>query len=240
MASTAGRLTNAHVAGQICEICGDPSSSKILEKLKTRRGRKRRLDEFQEDETDRAERLGGWIQCATCCSSSHWVSSRWDPEEWRWLQSDEGFGQGCLPVATRHMFTKMDAELPADERIVKNGILPIRIGIRLAKCVHCDPRSKKAALTCTCCVCDKVKLENPVQEGEEKAFLFRCTSCKRAAHYEHSECRLAASYLTLTHFDQFKFLSLETMRAVWQKQAGFRGETSSAQTVGVIRVRLKS
>lgn len=124
------------------------------------------------------------MECAKCCSSFHWVS-------WLWLYAGTQLNvtvvQGCLPGATRQAFVKQDAQLPIDEQILEGGILPVRRRIRLPNCVYCDPESKTGALTATCFCCNKAKSDAVAQEGGEPSLLFRCTACKRAAHYEHSE-----------------------------------------------------
>ena len=47
---------------KFCEKCHGKPSNVQLAAWKKRKGKKKRIDEFEEDEEDRFERLGGWIQ----------------------------------------------------------------------------------------------------------------------------------------------------------------------------------
>jgi chromodomain-helicase-DNA-binding protein 4 len=55
-----------------CEKCGRVPAHLQLLKLSKRKGRKRKLEEFEDDEEDVATALGGWVRCLHCSVSAHW------------------------------------------------------------------------------------------------------------------------------------------------------------------------
>jgi hypothetical protein len=63
---------------QLCDKCFRPSAKELGKARKKRgRGKRRKVQEFEEESGDEAERLMGWIECEKCTVAFHWVSLPW-------------------------------------------------------------------------------------------------------------------------------------------------------------------
>lgn len=119
-------LLNVH--REKCLKCNDISAQRLqdLARLTKRKGRQRRLDEFEEDDESRVERLGGWTECTRCSAAYHY---------------------GCLGMNKRNEILAQDRKRGPAERLLRAGKLEVEKQMDI-QCMHCD-----ADLTKNCSVC---------------------------------------------------------------------------------------
>lgn len=68
------QTTADNALSQLCDKCFRPSAKELGKARKKKgRGRKRKMEEFEEGSGDEAERLMGWIECEKCTVAFHWV-----------------------------------------------------------------------------------------------------------------------------------------------------------------------
>ncbi|KAF5352561.1 hypothetical protein D9756_006063 [Leucocoprinus leucothites] len=192
---------------RVCEKChGEPSNNQLLA-WKKKKGKKKKAnsDEDIEDEEERLERLGGWVQCLKCCVSAHW---------------------GCMAGTQREEILKAVRERETakwkEEHPDEDSVPPRRrdLGMQEMADFICGACSKGGI--CMGCMKTAVKPVNeagkpsapappPAKDGEDvsmvdhtqekdqpthqestdtsdtssRELLFRCLTCKRLAHYSH-------------------------------------------------------
>jgi len=150
-----------------CTKCHQkPAHDKFKAMLKRQstkgKSKKRRVDEFLEDEEVSIDKLGGWTECKSCCASLHW---------------------GCLPANFRHELLATDKLLDPDKRQMPSGRLRMdkKLMIECPFCVN--------EVTKDCYVCwngpDTASGSDERKTDLTSGLLFRCVRCYRAAHYHH-------------------------------------------------------
>ncbi|EIN14062.1 hypothetical protein PUNSTDRAFT_140446 [Punctularia strigosozonata HHB-11173 SS5] len=172
-----------------CEKCRErPAHVQLLRK---KRGKRARQDEFEEDEEEHINSLGGWVRCLRCPVAAHWnclaSTQRSDI-----LKAARERDQ-ALPLGSRGDMTRRN-----DLDVLETTEFVCGACTRGGFCIGCLERVDSP------CVSQQehspgskasvgggpdgdVKMANDAKQDDlhQKELLFRCLTCKRPAHYIH-------------------------------------------------------
>lgn len=182
-----------HVA--VCSKCGTPPTH-----LERKKGRRRKLDEFEMDGEELAKSKGGWVACVSCCQAIHFgcLSKQARDQMIRRIRQMENAedSDSSSPGSRRQTLHTLEVG-----RYLCNGC------VNPSPCLGCKEAIPKPqyrnvkdqddpflAAAESIPSLDRGGSQSPSNTPPEKAkdgvrppspLLFRCVTCRRSAHYEH-------------------------------------------------------
>ncbi|KZV93790.1 hypothetical protein EXIGLDRAFT_645875 [Exidia glandulosa HHB12029] len=195
-----------HVHREGCEKCGEPPAHvQVLDQRRKKRRKKGKRkaahssdedDELSDDEMD-FDALGGWIRCLKCCVVSHWkcLSAEQRNEILRAVkEKDTAVDEDGKPLPKRKKLEVFETTEFVCASCSKGGICFMCNAVAVEKF---QPQTTSAAAPPTSTgepASEDVEMkDNTAQtpdapktdDASDKPLLFRCITCKRAAHYDH-------------------------------------------------------